>query len=351
MKREYFKTALFFLIIAVFFYLFYRLMIPFFQPIAWAAIMVIVFYPLYNILLAKLKKKWLASALSSLIVFILIIGPALYILASLVDEAAQLLDFLNRAQEQGISPLKTLNIPFIDSLKEKLAHYPQLAQIDFENIAKDAASAVAKAIGSQATKVIANISRTILYFFLMLFVMFFFFRDGDRIIAFLKRITPLTPDQVNATYTQLRDVIEGTMYGGVAIALMQGILGGILFALVGIDSPILWGAVMAFLALLPVIGPFLVYIPAGIILLLGGHTVKGIVVIAIGVGISQIDNFVRPYLFRNKTAMHTLLLFFSIMGGMVLFGLLGVVLGPIISAVFVVILRLFEGSLNPESPN
>ncbi len=348
MKREYFKTALFFLIIAVFFYLFYRLMIPFFQPIAWAAIMVIVFYPLYNIFLAKLKKKWLASALSSLIVFILIIGPALYILASLVDEATQLLDFINRTQEQGISPLKAVNIPFLDSLREKLADYPQLAQIDFENIAKDAASAVAKAIGSQATKVITNISRTILYFFLMLFAMFFFFRDGDRIIAFLKRITPLTPDQVNATYTQLRDVIEGTMYGGVAIALMQGILGGILFALVGIDSPILWGAVMAFLALLPVIGPFLVYIPAGIILLLGGYTVKGIVVIAIGVGISQIDNFVRPYLFRNKTAMHTLLLFFSIMGGMVLFGLLGVVLGPIISAVFVVILRLFEGSLHPE---
>ncbi len=179
--------------------------------------------------------------------------------------------------------------------------------------------------------------------------MFFFFRDGESIIKFMKRLTPLTAEQVELMYTHLRKVIEGTMYGGVVVALIQGLLGGILFFIMGISSPVFWGALMAFLAFVPILGPFLVYIPAGIILFVGGSPIKGILLAVIGVVVvSQIDNFLRPMLFSGKTQMHTLMLFFSIMGGIVLFGLLGVVLGPFVAAVFVSLLKVFEVRMHPE---
>ncbi|MCP4706509.1 MAG: AI-2E family transporter [candidate division Zixibacteria bacterium] len=350
MKREYILTALFFLIVAVFFYMFYQLMVPFFTPIAWAAILVIVFYPVYGWLSTKIKSPWMASAVACILIFIIIIGPAIYLLASLVGEAANAVQLVNETYKSGnLKEYLTLNIPFFDVIKNKLSDYPQLAEVDFETVIKDAMSTITKAIGSQATTVIANISKSLFYFMLMLFAMFFFFRDGDQIVEFLKNITPLKRDQVRILYSHMKEVIEGTMYGGLVIALLQGLLGGILFAIVGISSPVLWGSVMAFLAFIPVVGASLVYIPAGVILFLGGSPVTGIIVIAVGLAISQTDNFLRPHLFAGKTEMHTLLLFFSIMGGIIIFGLLGIVLGPLITAVFLSLLKVFEVSINTDT--
>ncbi len=350
MKKEYTSTILFFLLVAIFFYLFYRLMVPFFSPIAWAGILVIVFYPLYNWLIKKVKRAWLASLLSCVLIFIIIIGPSIYLLAALVSEAATAVQKINEAYKDGqLEGLFRPITPFLNIIKGRLDSYPQLADVDFISIAKDAVGNVTHAIGSQATSVIANISKTLFYFFLMLFSMFFFFRDGAKIINFLKRITPLEQSRVSYLYDHFRNVIEGMMYGGLTMALIQGTLGGILFAAMGLSSAVLWGAVMAFLAFIPIVGPFLVYIPAGIILILSGEAGKGILLIAIGtIVVSQIDNFIRPHLFTGKTQTHTLMLFFSIMGGIVMFGLLGIVLGPFIAAVFISILKMFELQLHPE---
>jgi predicted PurR-regulated permease PerM len=349
-KREYVLSALFFLIVAVFFYLFYRLMVPFFTPIAWAAILVIVFRPLYSWLRRKIKSPNLASLIACAIIFLIIIGPTMYLLASLVNEAADAVQHINTAYQSGeLKGLLSLDIPFVNVIKDKLKSYPQLADVDFESIIKDAITTITKAIGSQATTVIANITKNLFYFFLMLFTMFFFFRDGDTLIAFMKRLTPLKSDQVTLVYSHLRQVIEGMMYGGVVIALIQGVLGGVLFAIMGIPSAVLWGSLMALLAFIPILGPFLVYIPAGVILILGGSYIKGILLILIGtVVISQIDNFLRPLLFSGKTQTHTLMLFFSIMGGIAMFSLLGIVLGPFIAAVFLSLLKSFELQLHPE---
>jgi predicted PurR-regulated permease PerM len=137
------------------------------------------------------------------------------------------------------------------------------------------------------------------------------------------------------------------MQGGVVVALLQGVLGGALFAIMGISSPIFWGAIMAFLAIIPIVGASIVYIPAGIILIIGGSYVKGIIVIAIGsLVISQTDQVVRPLLISGRAEMHPLLLFFSIMGGIMLFGLLGLVMGPIIAAVFVTVIKDIEEKLH-----
>lgn len=349
MKRENLITALFFLIVAVFFYLFYRLMIPFFTPIAWAAILVIVFYPLYEKLHRIIKSPNLTSLIACILIFLIIIGPSVYVLASLVDEASDAVTHLNEFYQEGkLKSILTLNIPFVNAIKEKLKDYPQLADFDMETAIKEALSTFTKFIISQARTAITNIGLTLFYFCLMFFTMFFFFRDGEKMIQFLKRITPLKTEQVGIIYSHLHGVIEAMMYGGVVIALLQGLLGGLLFLCVGISSPVMWGTVMAILAFIPVVGPFLVYIPTGIILLLTGSPVTGIIVVTVGMGISQTDNFLRPLLFSGKSQTHTLMLFFSIMGGIAMFGLLGVVLGPFIAAMFLTLLKMFELQLHPE---
>jgi predicted PurR-regulated permease PerM len=350
MKREYFLIALFFLIVAIFVYLFYKVMAPFIIPICWGAILAIVFYPLYKRLNRKIKSTGLASLMMSLLIFIVILGPAVYLLISLVGEAADAFIWIDNAYQSGqLKEYVSKMMPFVNTIQKKMASYPDLASLDFETVIKNSVGTVTSAIGSKATAVIANISKTVFQFLLVLFSMYFLFRDGDKLVHLMKRITPLEPDQIGYIYSYLKEVIEGTMYGGVVMALIQGSLGGILFALMGISSPVFWGAVMGFLSFLPVLGPFLIYIPAGIIFLISGSIFKGIFTLLFGViVISQVDNFVRPLLFRGKTQMHTMLMFFSIMGGLALFGLVGIVLGPFIAAVFMSIVKIFELKLHPE---
>jgi predicted PurR-regulated permease PerM len=349
MKREYFLITLFFLICAIFFYLFYRLIVPFFAPIVWAAVFAILFFPMYEKLLTKLKTRGGASLLTSLFIIIMIIGPVTYLFVMLVNEATDAVTRVNNMYQTG--QLKTLvpDLPWLGTIKDKLGQYYDLSKINLEDIIKEAINKVSGVLVSQTTWLIANGTRAVFYFGLMVFTMFYFFKDGEAIINKVKRLMPLPPEQINSTFNQFRDVIQATMYGGVVVALIQGVLGGILFAIVGIPSAVFWGAIMAFLSLIPLVGAFLVYIPAGVILILSGSYIKGLVVILVGtLVISQVDNIIRPYLIAGKTSMHPLLLFFAILGGIAMFNLLGIVLGPLIAAVFVTLIKIFEFKLHPD---
>lgn len=350
MKREYLLIALFFLIVGAFFYLFYRIIIPFFAPITWAAVFVIIFFPLYEWVCKKVKSRGLASLLLCLFIVVLIIGPITYLFAALVDEAANAVSKVNAMYKSGqLDNILAIEVPGIDAIKEKLKPYYDLSQINLDQLIKDSIDKVTGVIFNQTSWLIANATKTFFYFFLMIFTMYYFFKDGEKIIRKIKRLMPIPAEQIELTFGQLRDVIQATMYGGVVVALIQGLLGGILFAIVGIPSAVFWGAIMAFLSIIPFLGAFIIYMPAGIILLLGGSYIKGLVVIAVGtIVISQSDNVLRPLLISGRTAMHPLMLFFAILGGIALFGLLGVVIGPLIAAVFVTLLKIFEFKLHPQ---
>ncbi len=350
MKREYLLITLFFLIAAVVFYLFYRIIVPFFVPIAWASVLVIVFFPLYERLCKKIKSKRLASIILCFLIIVLIIGPLGYLFSALVQEAADAVTKVNTMYQEGeLDDILAFDIPIVNSVKEKLSAYYDISQIDTKEIIKDSIDNISSAILSQTSWLIANGTKAVFYFFLMIFSMYYFFKDGEELINKIKRLMPLTQDQIDRSFEQLREVIQATMYGGIAIALLQGVLGGLLFFAVGIPSAIFWGAIMAFLAIIPFVGAFIIYVPAGMILILGGSYISGIVVIAIGtLVISQTDNVVRPYLISGRTQIHPLILFFAILGGIYIFGLLGIVIGPMIAAFFITLLRIFEFKLHPE---
>ncbi len=348
MKREQILLILFILFTAVFFYLFYQMVIGFFVPICWAAVFTIVFLPLYQKLLKKLKYQGLTAALMCLLIVVLIIGPFAYIFAVLVNEAALAVAKVNAMYQSGqLDEFLSFEIPWIKSATEKLAQYFDLSQFNLNNMVKQVADNVGQFLFSQTGWVISNGTKFVFYFGLMIFTMYYFFKDGEAVVKQVKTLVPLPREQVNRIFKQLREVIYATMYGGVVVALLQGLLGGILFAIFGISSPVFWGAVMALLSIIPFVGAFVIYIPAGMILIFSGSYVSGVLLMGLGIGIvSQVDNVLRPLLISGKTSMHPLLLFFSMLGGVALFGLLGVVLGPLIAAVFVTLLQILELKLH-----
>ncbi|HWR84259.1 MAG TPA: AI-2E family transporter [Candidatus Deferrimicrobium sp.] len=355
MKREHLLTALFVLIAAVFFYLFYKILIPFFAPITWAAVFVITFFPIFQRLKTKVKSGGLAAVLMCLAILVLILGPVGYLFVALVNEAADAVTRVNALYESGrLKELLAVNLPWVDAAKARLSQYYDLSKINIDQLFSDGIGRVSSLVFSQTSSLIANAAKAVFYFILMLFTMFYFFKDGQGIVDRLKRLMPLPPEQVHLIFGQLRDLVQATMYGGVVVALIQGILGGTLFAIVGIPSAVFWGAIMAFLSIIPVLGAFIIYIPAGIVLAAGGAYIKGIIVVVIGtVLISQVDNILRPVLVSGKTTMHPLMLFFSMLGGVAFFGLLGMVVGPLVAAVFMTLLRIFELRLQTqtEAPN
>jgi predicted PurR-regulated permease PerM len=324
------------------------MVIGFFVPICWAAVFAIVFLPLYQKLLKRLKYRGVTAALMCVLIIVLIIGPFAYLFIALVEEGAKAVAKINALHDSGqLDAYLNFELPWVKTITEQLSEYIDVSQFNLNNLVKDAADNVGSFLFSQTGWVISNGTRFLFYFGLMIFTMYYFFKDGEEVVKQVKTLVPLPREQVNRIFRQLREVIYATMYGGVVVALLQGLLGGILFAIFGIASPVFWGAVMALLSIIPFVGAFIIYIPAGLILIFNGSYISGILVIAIGtVVVSQVDNIVRPLLVSGKTEMHPLLLFFSMLGGVALFGLLGVVLGPLIAAIFVTLLQILELKLH-----
>lgn len=338
------------MICATIFYLFYQMIVIFFVPICWAAVFAIVFFPLYKRILKRVKTRGLAATITCVLIIVLIIGPITYLFVALVLEANDAVVSVKEMYDSGkLDNMLAFDLPWFESMKEKLSQYYDVSKIKLDELARDTIRRISGVVLNQTRWVVTNGTKAVFFFALMIFTMYYFFKDGEAIMGKIRRLMPLNPEQINAALSQLHDVIQATMYGGVLIALLQGFLGGVMFWIAGISSPVFWGALMAFLSIIPVVGAFLVYVPAGIILILGGSPGWGIFIILFGsLGISQVDNILRPLLISGRTAMHPLLLFFTILGGISLFGLLGVVVGPIIAAAFTIMLRIFEMRLHPE---
>ena len=176
--------------------------------------------------------------------------------------------------------------------------------------------------------------------------MYYLFKDGENLVAKFKGIIPLSEIQTNNILSRMKEVSQATIYGGLVISLLQGFLGCLAFFIVGISSPVFWGALMALLSFFPLIGAWLVFLPAVVVLLFQGAIGKGIFLLIWGFGVvSMADNFLRPYLVSGRTQIHPLLLFFSILGGLQVFGFIGIILGPMLVSVFVVFINIMQNHI------
>lgn len=353
-KREWiFLAALLAFIVSVF-VLFYKLIVPFFAPIAWAVVFVVTCIPAHHWLAARVRPRGLAAFISTAAVAILILGPSVWLILTLVGEARNLYDWIQTGEltSQTISELASRIDPFIQDLSRKLGGFIDLSKWDFQSVAINFVGKISKWIVDNTTATLTNVGKVALQFLMMLLTMYYLFKDGGPLYESVKSSIPLPGERAGEMLSHVTDVVRATIYGGLVVAAIQGTLGGLLFWILGLPSPVLWGAVMGFFALIPLLGAFVVYIPAALVLLAGGSYIKAIILLAIGIGlVSQIDNVLRPMLISGRTQMHPLLLFFSIAGGVSVFGLLGLVLGPVIAALFIALLEVYRIALRaPESP-
>ena len=186
-------------------------------------------------------------------------------------------------------------------------------------------------------------------FFFTLLSLYYLFKDGSHLFRKLKEIIPLQTRERNLLIQRFEDMIYATIYGGILIALIQGVLGGLSFWILGLPSPIFWGSAMALFSFIPIGGTALIWAPAAVILLIGGDVLKGILLLGIGIlVISMVDNILKPFFISTRTRIHPLLLFFAVLGGIQAFGLIGLIAGPLIATLFLTLIEIYVQGIRPE---
>jgi predicted PurR-regulated permease PerM len=312
------------------------ILLPFYGAILWATVLATVFAPTHRWLLNVMAGRPTLAALVTLLIIVgIVLLPLALTAGSLVAEATSLYERVQSGQVDLAGILKN----FLDALPSWASSLlDRLGLTDAGDI-QSRIVAILKEGGqffaTQAVLVGQGTANFIISLGIMLYLLFFLLRDGEAIARAIRHAIPLRSEQKIALYERYTVVVRAMVKGTVLVAVVQGALGGVIFWLLGIHAPVLWGVMMAFLSLLPAIGAAAVWLPVALYLLVTGAVLKGIVLIAFGAGvIGLVDNLLRPYLVGKSTRMPDFIVLLSTLGGIAIFGLNGLVVGPLIAAMF-----------------
>ena len=319
------------------------LLLPLYGAVLWAAILALLFNPLQRWLVKRLNgRRNLAAALSLIACICIVVIPGSLILASLAQEATGLYNRLSRSQLDLVTIVEQIG----DALPSWVVQALSVFELgNLEQVQARLNSFVAQAaqfVASRALSIGQGTAQLFVSLGVMLYVLFFLFRDGAGVAVTIRRASPLSNFHTDYILRKFATVVKATVKGNVIIAIIQGSIGGITFWFLGIEAALLWGVLMAVLSLLPAIGSFLIWAPVAIYLLLTGDYLRGAILLAIGVFvISLIDNLLRPPLVGKDTRLPDYVVLVSTLGGISLFGINGFVIGPLIAALFFAVWSLF----------
>jgi predicted PurR-regulated permease PerM len=353
MKKEHIFLVFILFITFLSIYLLYQILSPFLTSIIWAILLAMIFYPLFQKLQRLLKKKELLSALiMTFLVLLIIVLPFTLLMASLASEVVggyhRVEEMINTGQLQAYLE-KTKELPVLKWILTRLGQHIDPSQMDPMPLLLKNLQKISTFIFNQTAILLKGFSTFIAGFFFTLLSLYYLFKDGSRFFNGLKEIVPLPPKERDLLIQRFKDMIYATIFGGILIAIIQGILGGLAFWVLGLPSPILWGTAMALLSFIPVGGTALVWAPAAIILLMWGAILKGLILLGVGVlVISMVDNILRPIFVSARTNIHPLLLFFAVLGGIQAFGLIGLVAGPLIATLFLTLIEIYIQGTRPN---
>ena len=330
--------------------LFLYLLKPFFNAVFWASVVAVMFYPLQRRLLARWKNHPNLAALATLTAsVVIVIIPVLFVIGSFFQEGV---DLYQRLQSGEIDPGAYLDqirsaFPAVQNLLDRLG-------VNLDSIKEQLATG-AVAGGRFVAENAVSVGQGTLRFFmslgLMLYVAFFLLRDGPQLIAMLVRALPLGDEREHMLFAKFAEVTRATIKGNLVVAIIQGALGGLIFAILGIPGALLWGVVMILLSLIPVVGAALIWGPVAIYLFATGDWVQGLVLTGFGVGvIGLVDNVLRPILVGRDTKLPDYIVLLSTLGGIGLFGLSGFVIGPLIAVVFAAFWDIFAREFSARRP-
>lgn len=286
-------------------------------------------------------REALAALLTCFLVVVVVILPCLVLLGLLAQQSIQLYDWVNQKLHGNLLDEEILR----QGLEWQKKILPQL-HIDPRELLKSFTALVgslSKEIVGLSAAALKAVTTTLWQFFLMLVALFYLLKDGGRFLHWVLYLTPLPGSLRKELFEKFKGVSESAFYGAFLTALIQGILGGVGFLIVGLQ-PLVWGVAMAFFSMVPVVGTALVWLPAGVILILTQHIGSGVFLIIWGLMVSLSDNLIRPMIMKGRSELHPLLIFFSLLGGVFSFGPLGILLGPLAIVLAISMLQAYEAA-------
>ncbi len=319
---------------------------PFFGAILWAMVVTIAFAPLHDrLLLRSPNRRNSIAVLTLLIIIALVIIPAILVGSMMVEEALATYNSL-QSQEIDIGKiLRDLEAAVPEAWRSQLERFGPADINELQSRLSSVLTAGLQLIAREAVSIGQGAFNFVLALGVMLYLSFFLLRDGRHLTRRIGEVVPLRPEQRGALFEKFTTVIRATVKGSVIVAIVQGILGGLLFAFLDIRAALLWGVVMGLLALIPAVGTGLVWFPVAIYLLVTGSVWQGVVMLVFGfLVISMVDNVLRPILVGQDTRMPDYVVLISTLGGLSVMGINGLIVGPVIAAMFIAAWEIFGES-------
>lgn len=349
MERKQATTTIFLLALAaVALYFCYIIARPFLSPIFLAVMIAIVFHPVHTRVRMRIRGRNAAALISTLLVLVILVLPAIGLGIVVSREVTGLYQLLSeRSAEQG-----GWN-PYVMHAMERLlgwaGRYIDLSTFDLRGTILRWLEGISKFLLSWGARAVGNILSFLGDALVAFFTLFFLFREGSSMRESVAAVLPLNRGQLERLFTGISNSIVANFYGCLAVGVAQGSLASLGFWVLGLPSPVLWGMVTALFSLIPIIGSAAVWGPAVIVLMVGGHWWKGLILLVWGAAVvGQVDSLVRPYVISERANLHTLLVFFALLGGVKAFGIMGLFVGPVVLSVALVVLEMLR-KMNVEA--
>ena len=321
---ERFGELLFYLVLLLVGYLAYLVTSPFLASLAWAGILAVTLEPIRASFNTRLGRGR-AALVTTLLTAILIVGPVVVLISMLAAELPMVVDFAQQLPERA-TPERVQTI--WDGIRARI---PVSLPDDPTDLLRRGAQAIAGFLAPRVGGVVANIAGMVGSLFVTLFALFFLMRDGERVVALIRRILPFPEKERERLMTETQDLVIASVGAGLAVAAVQGTIGGVTFWALGLPAPVAWGVAIGICSLIPVVGATLVWVPVALWWLLSGAVMKAVILTGIGAGvIGMVDNILRPMILSGRASVNGLVVFIGLLGGVGAFGFVGLVLGPII---------------------
>ncbi len=345
MTREQLFALFFFVVLAFLLYQLYVVLSYFLVAFAWAAVVALVFFPLYRLLLVRIRRPSLAALGMTLFVFVLVTGPVATFGGVAIGQAQNFYALVQakvasgeaRAWLEGLrnNPLGRL---VTHALPQDLRN-----SVDLTNLGMQGAQKASELLFAEIGGIARNVFGFLVNFAFMLFMLFFFFRDGRRLYYAFRDLLPMEPEHKDAIFGHLYETLSAVVQGMTVTAGLQGILSGLAFWALDLPFALFLGLASSVASFVPVGGAALVWLPADVYFFTQGLWGRGVILLVWGtLVISMVDNVVRPLVIGSRTNLPTLFLFFGILGGLQAYGLVGVFLGPVLLATIVAFLKIYR---------
>jgi predicted PurR-regulated permease PerM len=327
-------------------YICWQMVQPFMNVLLWAMVLSVIFQPVHRRLRARIGSPSGTAALSTLLVVVTILAPVTLITVAVVAELGQ----VGGQLEAGDVQRSITGSPMGQTVLGLISPYVDVQQLQSPDALLARLRDWSGVLANRTVGVVGGVLAAVVQTVLVIFTLFYLFRDGHAIREAAFDILPLERNQARDVMRRTRDVITASVFGVVVISAIQGVLGGLVFWGLGLPSPLLWGVVMFFLSMIPMAGAFLVWAPAALFLAFSGAYGRALFLVVWGIlVIGSIDNFLSPRLVGQRTRLHELLIFFSVLGGVQVFGVLGLVLGPVTVALTLAVLDVARQMNRPPA--